>query len=168
MLIDQEATEWNILRTRSRQENVVEEFLVKKRIKAYLPKISQIRQWKDRRKTVEFPLFPGYVFVKPKPDEFPALSYVPGSCGVLMERNRPGVVHEGEIDAIRILLGVDMHMSLHEGLMPGARIRVIVGPLAGVEGELLRLKNQNRLVINARLLGQAVSVEVNVNEITRL
>ena len=168
MIIEQDGLGWNVLRTRSRHENVVEEFLVKKRIKAYLPKIRQIRQWKDRRKAIESPLFPGYVFVKPRQEEILALSYVPGSCGILMECNRPGVVQAGEIEAIRILLGAEVSMSVHEGIMPGARVRVLVGPLAGVEGELVRVKSQNRLVINSRLLGQAVSVELHANEIAKL
>ena len=159
---------WNVLRTRSRQENVVVGSLSQKQITAFLPKLPLARRWKGRPKVVEFPLFPGYVFVKPRLDQFLALNYIPGSCGLLMDRNRPGLVRTREMESIRILLGTDLPLDRHPSLLPGTTVRVMVGPLAGVQGELVRLKNQHRLVINAQILGQAVSVEVNANEVTEL
>lgn len=166
MTMDKEVTGWNVLRTRSRQENVVEECLMQKQIAVYLPKLPRVRRWKSRNKVVDFPLFPGYIFVKPRPDQFQALNFIPGSCGLLLDRNRPGIVQKREIDSIRILLGSERPMDLHLGLLPGTRVRVMVGPLAGIEGEMVRFSNHHRLVINAHILGQAVSVEVNTNEVT--
>ena len=156
---------WNVLRTRSRQEKVVEKCLEQKQITVYLPKMVQTRQWKTRRAEVELPLFPGYVFVKPKQEQVYTLNFIPGTCGLVMQRNKPGLVYERELTAIRMLLSTETPVDVHPGLMPGMRVKVMVGPLAGVEGVLISWRNQHRLAINAEILGQAVSVEISRSQV---
>ncbi len=160
--------DWNVLKTRSRQENIVAAELAKRGVEAFLPKVGEVKRWSDRRKLVSMPLFPGYVFVKPSAEQIHTLGFVPGGCGLLMNRNTPGAIREKEIDAIRVLLGSKAPIDLHKTLLPGTRVRVLIGPLAGVEGELIQFRNNHRLVINAYLIGQAVSVEVNANEVGKV
>jgi transcription antitermination factor NusG len=154
---------WNALRTRSRQEKVVEGYLGLRNVEVFLPKTTQLRQWKRRRASVEVPLFSGYVFVKPKPEQLHILNFIPGSCGMVMDRNRPSIIREKEMEAIKIIVGASIPMDLHANLIPGIPVKVLSGPLQGIEGVLVRLRDQNRLVINAEMLGQAVSVEINRN-----
>lgn len=158
-------TGWNVLKTRSRQEKVVEKCLVKKMIKVYLPKLVQPKQWKSRKTVVESPLFPGYVFVKPRKEQLYELNYIPGTCGLVVHGSTLGIVQEKELAAIRMVLAADVPFDMHAQVVPGTRVKVIVGPLAGVEGALVSLRNRHRLVINAEILGQAVSVEINRNQI---
>jgi transcription antitermination factor NusG len=168
MTLDKRENTWNVLRTRSRQEKVVEKYLEQKQIEVYLPKIVPPNRSKYRQKRTELPLFPGYVFVKPTQEQVLSLNYIPGTCGLVLERNRPGIVYESELSAIRILLGSDIPVDLHPGLIPGMRVKVMVGPLAGIEGELVSLRNQQRLVINAKVLGHSVSVEIHRHQIIPL
>jgi transcription antitermination factor NusG len=154
---ENEISGWNVLRTRSRQEKVVEKVLTQKLVTAYLPKLPR----KSRSKPIETPIFPGFVFVKPKLEQIYSLNYIPGSCGLLLHRGKPGLVREKELAAIRALVSSSLPFDLHMGLIPGIRVKVVKGPLAGVEGELARAKGSDRLVINAEILGQAVSVEIN-------
>jgi transcription antitermination factor NusG len=160
-----EETGWFVLRTRSRHEKAIEAELDHKRITVYLPKIIQARQWRDRIKKVELPLFPGYVFVKPDPAQFCALSFIRGSRGLLYANNRPGIVFDSEISAIQTILGADLPLDILPTLTPGVKVRVVAGPLAGVQGELVSRKNTHRLVVNAEIMGQSVSVEINRNQV---
>ena len=165
MGMESRETGWNVLRTRSRQEKIVEKHLEQKQITVYLPKISRINPTRMQQKPVEWPLFPGYVFIKPRADQFYSLNFIPGSCGLVLEKKMAGVVYDRELDAIRMLLGTDIPIDCHAGLLLGTRVKVMIGPLAGIEGELVNFKNQNRLVLNAKILGSAVSIEINRHQI---
>src|SRR4051794_31048409 len=96
-MIEESLSNWNVLRTRSRQEKVVERALIQKQVTVYLPKLPRL----SGRKTIESPLFPGYVFVKPNPTQIYAMNFVPGTCGLIMHRGKPGVVRERELGSIR-------------------------------------------------------------------
>ncbi len=163
-----ESADWNVLRTRSRQENVVERALLQKQIPVFIPRISKARPEVDHSKQTLGPLFPGYAFVKPAPEQFYSLRFIPGSCGLLMGRNGPGVILQKELDSIRILVKTNPPIDKHSELIPGTRVRVMMGPLSGLEGELVRLRNQQRLVLNTKILGQAISVEININEVCKV
>lgn len=159
---------WLVLRTRSHQENVVETGLQQKRINAYLPKRSVLRKWKDRRKIVQMPLFPGYVFVQPSADQFENIRCIRGSCGLIFVGNKPAAVPEKDLEAITILVRSGATLSVNPQLIPGRRVEVIAGPFAGIQGELVRIKSGDRLVINAHLLSSSVSVEVDAENVSVL
>jgi transcription antitermination factor NusG len=159
---------WLVLRTRSHQENVVEMGLQQKRINAYLPKRSALRKWKDRKKIVQMPLFPGYVFVQPSADQFENIRCIRGSCGLIFVGNKPAAVPEKDLEAITILVRSGATLSVNPQLIPGRRVEVIAGPFAGIQGELVRIKSGDRLVINAHLLNSSVSVEVDAENVSVL
>ncbi|NOT89846.1 MAG: UpxY family transcription antiterminator [Lysobacter sp.] len=149
-----------VLRTRSRHEHLVESCLQRKSIKAYLPKHKVTRRWKDRRRVVELPLFPGYVFVQPSADQYADMRYIRGSCGLVLIGNQPATMPEKDLQAVKILVGSGADLKLDMNIVVGQRVKVVSGPFAGAEGELVKVKSQERLVINAHLLGSSVSVEV--------
>jgi len=159
---------WLVLRTRSRHENAVERSLHQKEINAYLPRHRVVRRWKDRRATLETPLFPGYVFVQPRLDQLENVRCVRGSCGFVVRGGKPAAVPPKELDAVKILVGSGADLLVNPTLIPGQRVQVIAGPFTGVQGELIRVKSQDRLVINASLVSSSVSVEVDSGEIAIL
>ena len=159
---------WLVLRTRSQHENIVERSLQQKQINAYLPKHRVIRRGKDRRIILEMPLFPGYVFVQPRLDQFENMRYVRGSCGLILRGSQPAAMPEKELEAVRILVGSGAELAVNPQLIPGQRVEVIAGPFMGVQGELIRVKSQDRLVINAYLVSSSVSVEVDSDKIAIL
>lgn len=159
---------WFVLRTKSRQENIVESFLRQKKINMFLPRRKEIRLRKDRRKLLEFPLFPGYVFVQPDPHQFEHLRFIPGSCGLVLRGNEPAKMPERDLESVRILAHSGVKLSVNAELIPGKKIEVLSGPFKGVQGELVRIKNKRRLLINAHLLGKSIDVEIHSERINIL
>jgi transcription antitermination factor NusG len=160
---------WLVLRTRSHQENTVELCLRQKQITAYLPKHHVPRRRATGPRTlVETPLFPGYIFVQPRDDQFENMRYIRGSCGLIFSGDKPAAMPEKDLEAVRMLVGSGTELASNPQLMPGQRVEVVAGPFMGLQGELIRIKNEDRLVINAPLLSSSVSVEVDAGQVTVL
>ena len=159
---------WLVLRTKSRQENIVENSLKKKQINVFLPKHRQIRIRKDRRKILELPLFSGYIFVQPEPSQFEHLRCIPGSCGLVLTGSEPAKMPESDLESIRIMISSGAMLSVHEELIPGKKVEVLSGPFKGVQGELVQIRNKRRLLINAHVLGKSVDVEIDPDQINVL
>jgi transcription antitermination factor NusG len=160
---------WLVLRTRSHHETIVERSLQHKQITAYLPKHRVVRCRRDRsRMVLEMPLFPGYVFVQPRVDQFENIRYVRGSCGFVVQGDQPAAMPEKDLQAVRILAVSGAELAVNPKLIPGQRVEVIAGPFMGVQGELIRVKSQVRLVINAHLVNSSVSVEVDTDKVAVL
>ncbi len=155
-----QGTDWSVLRTWTKHENVVEKVLTAREIECYLPKQKQMRQWSDRKKTLVLPLFPGYLFVKVRPEQIQALRDVPGSCGLIWANNRPAPIRESLVLDIRRLVETQTELTIMGGLHIGERVRILSGALKGIEGVLSRVKNRDYLVINAEAIGQSVCIEV--------
>jgi transcription antitermination factor NusG len=160
---------WLVLRTRSHHENIVERCLQQKQITAYLPRHRVLRRRADHsRAMLEMPLFPGYVFVQPRVDQFENIRYVRGSCGFVVQGDKPAAMPDKELEAVRILAHSGAELAVNPKLIPGQRVQVIAGPFMGVQGELIRVKSQVRLVLNAHLVSSSVSVEVDSDNIAIL
>jgi len=161
MILDNAVSGWHVIRTRSRHEKIVEKYLELNGFPVYLPKLNKHRMNQVSRPPVEWPLFPGYIFVKPRPGQLHALNFIPGTCGLLIYRNKPGILQDKELEAIRKLVTTSIDIDTHTRMVPGDRVRVAFGPLTGVEGVLICLRNHHRLAINTNLLGRAISVEID-------
>lgn len=152
---------WMVLRTKSRHEAVVETVLQQKQVTTYLPKHVVVRQCQGRRRAVEMPLFPGYVFVRPRADQYEGMRYIRGSCGLVLASGKPAILPEKDLDAVKMLVDTGADFTVDPGLAVGTRIEIASGPLMGVKGELVRVKNQQLLVINVDAVGSSVRVEVD-------
>jgi transcription antitermination factor NusG len=145
---------------------VVREQLEKKAIPAFLPTIPKWSRWKDRKKKIDWPLFPGYCFARFDPMATLPVLKCTGVVSIVSFEGKPAPIPEYELDSIRLLIGSDMKFDpcplIHEGMM----VEVVHGPLRGVIGRLLR-KDANRaqLVLSVDLIGQAVSVVVEAADV---
>jgi transcription antitermination factor NusG len=156
---------WYALRTRSRHEKRVQEQLEALGIQPFLPLVDRIRQWKDRRKRVAFPLFPGYCFAR-----FPLSLRVQvlkthGVVQILGNQEGPVPVPDAEIEAVRRLVESTLPYDPHPYLTEGMRVEVIRGPLKGLQGVLLRKGTRARLVIGVSLIHQGASVELDAYDV---
>lgn len=167
-MVESQIDPWLVLRTRSHQENTVQLGLRQKCINSYLPKHPVPRRRAGPRTFMEMPLFPGYIFVQPREDQFENIRYIRGSCGLIFVGTKPAAMPEKDLEAVRILVDSSAQLAVNQQLMPGQRVEVTTGPFTGIQGELIRVKNENRLVINAPLLSSSVSVEVDAGEVTLL
>ena len=157
---------WFAIWTRSRHEQVVREQLETKRIDAFLPTITKWSRWKDRRKKIDWPLFPGYCFARFDPDEALRVLKCAGVVSIVSFEGRPAPIPEHELASIRLLVASDLHFDPCPFIKEGMMVEVVHGPLSGVVGRLMRKDHTRaRLVLAVDLIGQAVSVEVDAADV---
>jgi len=159
---------WYAIYTKHQHEKSVADHLTKRGFEILLPVYRAARQWKDRRKIVQLPLFPGYEFVRTQPDQKTEILKTPGVFWLVEQSGRPCPVPESDIDAIRKLMSSSLNVEPHPFLKAGDYVRIRVGPLAGVHGILTRFKNRYRVVLSVDLLRKSVAVEVDLLEVERL
>jgi transcription termination/antitermination protein NusG len=157
---------WFAIWTRSRHEQVVREQLEKKQIDAFLPTIAKWSRWKDRKKKIDWPLFPGYCFARFNPENALAVLKCSGVVNIVSFEGKPAAIPEYELDSIRLLVSSDLQFDPCPMIKEGMLVEVVHGPLRGVIGRLLRKDaNRARLVLSVDLIGQAVSVEVDAADV---
>ncbi|MCL4490492.1 MAG: UpxY family transcription antiterminator [Nitrospirae bacterium] len=163
-----ERLNWYALYVKSRHEFVTQGELVRKGISTYLPAVKKSRQWKDRKKFVDFPLFPGYCFVHIKPDPEDFISVLKTRGVVTLLSAKPGCptpVSPEEINSLRLLVESGREFDIYPHLKEGARVRVKRGPLKGAEGTLEKKEEQYMLLVSIKLLGRSVGVNICADDI---
>jgi len=160
-----EFTKWYALTVRYQHERQTERVLQSKGLETLVPLYRSPRQWSDRVKSVDLPLFAGYVFCR-----FTAGTQVNGRMQVLDTPGVSGIVgfggalaaiEDSEIADIQRLVALNLPLAPWPYLKAGDRIRVERGPMRGLEGTLLRTKDALRLVIGVELLQRSIAVEVD-------
>ncbi|HVN94198.1 MAG TPA: UpxY family transcription antiterminator [Terracidiphilus sp.] len=152
---------WWAVYTRHQHEKVVADTLTAKGFETFLPLYDSTRRWKDRSKVLSLPLFPCYVFVRGGIDRKLQVVTTPGIHMILYRGEQVAMIPDEEIAAIQKAVDGSLKVEPHPFLKCGMRVRVVRGPLEGVEGILTRKKNLLRLVLSVDMLAQAVAVEVH-------
>jgi transcriptional antiterminator NusG len=159
------ADPWLAVWTRSRHEVAVRGQLAARGLETFLPTVARWSQWKDRRKRIDWPLFPGYCFVRLDPaDAVRALSCT-GVVGLVSFDGRPAVVNEREIASVRSLIDSEWRFDPCPFIHEGDPVEVVHGPLRGVIGRLVRKGARARLIVSVGLLGQGLTVDVDAADV---
>lgn len=159
---------WYALYVKSRHEFVTRGELVKKGIETFLPVARRLRQWRDRKRWIEFPVFPGYLFIHipNRPDAFLTILKTRGAIHILsLEPGHPTPVATEEMDSLRLLMESGKEFDVYPGLKEGDRVRVKKGPLAGAEGTLTVKNDQCMFLVNIELLGRSIGVDIFADDI---
>jgi transcriptional antiterminator NusG len=157
--------EWFALWTRSRHEKLVRDQLQQKQVEVFLPSIMKWSRWKDRKKQIEWPLFPGYCFARfDASDRLPILK-CEGVVTIVGTEGYPSPIPPIEIESIRQLIDSELAFDPCPLIKEGTMVEVKAGPLKGVVGRLVRKGSHARLVLSVDLIGQAVSVEVDAADV---
>lgn len=156
---------WFAVWTRSRHEQVVREQLSGKGVETFLPTVPRWSRWKDRKKKIDWPLFPGYCFARFDPRGRLAVLKCTGVVSIVSFDGELAPIPESEIDGIRRLVQSDLQYDPCPFIREGAMVEVVHGPLRGVVGRLVRKGAHARLVLSVDLIGQAVSVEVDAADV---
>jgi transcription antitermination factor NusG len=156
---------WFAVWTRSRHEATVAEQLRLKGLEGFLPTLPRWSRWKDRKKRIDWPLFPGYCFVKIDPQASLAVLKCTGVVSLVSFEGRPAPIPELEIHSVRTLVASDLQYDPCPLLNEGDRVEVTWGPLRGVVGRLVRKGSRTRLMLAVDLIGQGVSVEVDAADV---
>jgi transcription antitermination factor NusG len=150
---------WFALSVVPRKEKATSEALRNKGYEDFLPLYSARRKWSDRIKTVELPLFPGYVFCRFDPRERLPIMKLPAVMNIVGFGSEPEPVAESEIEALRTICRSRLWTMPWPNLTAGSRVRLQEGPLIGLEGILLNAERM-RLVVSVTLLQRSVAVEI--------
>ena len=159
---------WYAVWTRSRHEHRVVSHLDRREVETFLPTITRWSRWKDRKKQVAWPLFPGYCFARF--DRTVALRVLscPGVVSIVGFDGDHSAVPDDQIDGVRRLVATELQFDPCPLVKEGAPVRVVSGPLAGVSGTLVRKGLHARLVLAVEAVGQAVSVQVDACDVRPL
>lgn len=167
-MIGQEALpdiQWYAIWTRSRHEKVVREQLERKAIEVFLPTIAKWSRWKDRKKRIEWPLFPGYCFARFDAQQRLPVLTCDGVVQIVGVDGVPSPIPPIEVEGIRQLVESELSYDPCPFVKEGEMVKVVSGPLKGVIGRLVRKGAHARLVLSVDLIGQAVSVEVDAADV---
>jgi len=158
--MENEPHPWYGVRVRSNFEQMASTALRAKGYEEFLPLIKVRRRWSDRTKCIDQPLFPGYVFCRfDAARRIPVLE-APGVVGVIAFGKQFASIPEEEIAAVKAMLLSSLLVQPYPFLQSGQKIRIVRGPLAGVEGVVVEIKKEFRLVASVTLLQRSISVEI--------
>lgn len=158
---------WYALLTHARHEKVVAQRLREREVTVFLPLVSQVRRWSDRKKTVEFPLFSCYVFAKLLPTT-EGRSTALRIDGVHSLVGTPGAgtpIPDEQIDAVRRVIEERLPWHSHAFLKIGQRVRVRSGALDGVEGILLSRSGESTLIVSIDAIQRSLAVRIEGYEV---
>ena len=160
--------DWYAVCTRHQHEKSAARILEYKQFEVFLPLYKVRRRWQDRIKEISVPLFPGYVFVRGGPARWLQILTTAGVSSIVSCGGRPAAIPFSEVEGVRRIVESTLRIEPHPFLRCGDWVRVVYGPIAGVEGILLRKKNMARLVLSVEMLGKSAAVEVDATHVERI
>ena len=153
---------WYAIYVRSRHEKNVHSALMNKDIESSLPLKAVIRQWSDRKKKVQIPMFQGYVFIKINLniDKLNVLQ-TPGIVKFIHFKNQIPAIPEEQIFWLDALLSSESEINYETQYLPGNEAEVIAGPFKGLKGKVIKQKSVFRVVLWIDIIMQGISVEMD-------
>lgn len=153
---------WYALQTWPRYEKKVATELKNKGIEVFLPLVSSEHQWSDRRRMVELPLFPTYLFVQTPGTTDSRISVLRtnGVTSFVGAHSIGTSIPESEIESVRILLNQGISFANHPFLSIGQRVRIRGSSLDGVEGVLVAKNDDFSLIVSINIIQRSLAVRV--------
>lgn len=159
---------WYAIYTRARHEKQVDKLLSERGFETFLPLAPRMSQWKDRRKLVQWPLFPSYVFGRFHLEDAYRVLGTPGVATLVKVNGRPAAIADSELENVRRFTralqggGVKAQPTPRPFLAEGEWVEITGGPLAGVRGVVVEQRSRRRLLIGLKTIGQGLEVDVDV------
>jgi len=161
---------WFVIHTKPRNEKKVLEQVLSKEVEAYLPLVETIRFWSDRKKKLQVPLFPGYVFVHVSESErIKAIKDTYGAMKYVMFQKRCAEITEEEISYIRISLKAPERIHIEESrIMVGDLVEITYGIFKGLKGFITQIRGNYKLTVSIIELNTTFSVQLSNAEVKLL
>lgn len=158
-----EEQNWYALLTRARHEKVVAHRLTEMGVTSFLPVVTELRKWSDRKKLVEFPLFSCYVFAKLTPTNEGRLKAlrIDGVFGLVGKTGEGTPIPDEQMDAVRRIAEERLVWQSHPFLKIGQRVRIRSGALNGIEGILVGRSGESTLVVSIDAIQRSLSVRID-------
>jgi transcription antitermination factor NusG len=160
---------WYVIHAQTRKESEVEMALQRQGLEIFLPMVTVPSRRRDRKITLRVPLFPGYLFINAELDTIVFHKIIKAHHVFrLLGNGRPAPIPEAEVEAIKAIVSGDRPYYPWRFLEKGKKVRVIEGPLTGVEGIILEMREQKRrLVVSVELFRRSVAVALNDDAVER-
>ncbi len=152
---------WYAAHTSANHEKRVAEQLKIRQVEHFLPLYVRERRWRDRRMTLQTPLFPGDVFVRIALQEKLQVQQISGVARLVGFNGTPAALPENEIETLKTGFCRGIRAEPHRYLTAGRRVRVKSGPMSGLEGNLIKRKKRARFVVSVDLIRRAMAVEID-------
>jgi transcription antitermination factor NusG len=161
--------QWYAIHVSSQHEMQTHNDLCARGFEAFLPQHKVRRRWSDRVKVLDMPLFPGYLFSRFDVNDRIRVLSLPGVAQIVGSGRMPIAVEDAEIESLRTLVSSQISLAPWPYLHAGQRVAIDHGPLAGVEGIVLRAGDgKQRVVVSVTLLQRAVAAEIEREWIARV
>ena len=159
---------WYALYTKSRWEKKVQRELELQGYTHYLPLVTRLKQWSDRKKKVEEPLIKSYIFVKVSEKEYYDVLQIDGAMKYITFEGKAEPIPEWQIEAVKKTVNNHLPFELTgERLQPGEHVKIKEGNLKGLEGEIINIRGKDRLVIRIESVGYSLIVEMDAGNLFR-
>jgi transcription antitermination factor NusG len=156
---------WYACYTRARHEKQVEQLLRQRGFESYLPLIPKTRQWTDRKKLVEFPLFPSYVFGRFQLKELHSILTTPGVSTIVRTNGYPTPIPEREIHNVQLfaqaVAQTELELEQRPFIGEGEWVKVLEGPFEGVEGIVIEERGRKRVLVGVEAIGQGLEFDID-------
>ena len=160
---------WYPVYTRARAEKKIHVWLEKHGIESYLPLRKILRQWSDRKKWVQTPLFSSYIFVHISTSEYYSVLNTPGVARFVWFEGKPVPISDSQIRTIQLLLEGDVDMeAVNDQFQPGDNVMVDYGTLKGISGELVDYRGKKRVLIRVDEIGKNLLITVPLGYIKKV
>jgi transcription termination/antitermination protein NusG len=156
---------WFVFYTKPNFEKKVDSQCKDLDIESYLPIHTVIRKWSDRKKKVEVPLFPGYIFVLGNEKERLTALTTNGVVKCIMFKNEPATLRDAEIESIKRIIKSDKIIDTVSSLAIGTKVKIRTGPLEGIEGRLTEIKGSKVFSLILETINSSILVDVPQEEV---
>ena len=151
---------WIAIYTKSRHEKIVADRLNDKGFEVYLPTLKKRRNWSDRKKWIDYPLFKSYLFVKTQLTRSIFISKTPGIVKIIRFGNDIATIDNNSINAIKLMIEGGYNPKSTDYFIKGDLAQVTDGPLKGVFGEVARIDGNDRLIIRIDCIQHSISIQI--------
>ncbi len=152
---------WFALYTKPRNEFKAALQLEAENIDYYLPVITRLKQWSDRKKKVTEPLLRGYIFVFADETERILSLQQFSIIKCIFDHGRPAVIPEWQIDNLKKFLNNESDVIVHSGIVPGAKVKILSGPFAGIVGVIKQEAKGKTIAVNIDLLNRSILAQIS-------
>ncbi len=164
-----EVKQWHVIYTKSKWEKKVDDLLAKKGFESWCPVQKQERQWSDRKKIIEAPLFRSYVFIKASKEDYTKILSTLGVVNFLYFEKKPAIIRDVEIEEIRKYLGMSTTSSIQivdmTNLPAQTKVSINQGLFMGQRGEVIKAGKKN-VFVRLESINMMMIVEFKVEEVS--
>ena len=152
---------WFAIYVKSRSEKKVFKLLEDIGIESFLPLITRVKQWSDRKKKVEEPLFRSYLFVNITLSDYYKVLNTAGVVKFITFEKQPVPVPDNQIIAIKEYLNdTELHVINYENFKEGELVRIKSGQMKDLVGRFVKINGKHRIIINIEVVGQSLPINI--------